>query len=916
VQPSLAGETSVTSAASALCLEISGAGIDTREVPLLAGSTVIGRGETSTIVLSHPTVSRRHAEIRVGDRGVQVADQGSANGTWLNRIELPVKVWHQLVEDELLEIGPFSIELKRRAASSLRAGALPAVAMAGGSETVVITQAVLPLLRVVMPDGGSRDIKLTAPVYTLGRAPENDIVIDDRRVSRHHARLEKRGASYQILDLGSTNGLTLDGQRVQDRLLSSGDVLGIAGAVKLEFSTADHAAGEKQRVAPIDLRARAEVVLGRGGAAEGGLDHPQVSRVHARVTSVDGRLRIEDAGSDTGTFVNGRRVTSAAIEEGDEIRIGGQALKLAGGQLHPSVEDDLTLDAFNLRRVVASGTTILQDVSLSIRSREFVAIVGPSGCGKSTLLTALCGYQQATSGNVLINGTDYYSHVDAFRTEIGFLPQDDIIHRELNIRRAFNYAARLRMPEDTESHEIERRGLEVMEELSLSSHADTPVRQLSGGQRKRVSIGVELLTQPSFLFLDEATSGLDPGTETQMMRLFRHLADNGRIILLVTHATKNVMICDKVAFMAKGGYLAYYGPPEDALAYFGTEDFDEIYLRLEERPGQEWADAFNATLSAEAQAKAQPLQAREIDKGRLLKAAPPRSAFGQFLTLASRNLEILWRSKKDVAILFALAPFLGLLNFVLWDPQTLDPVEGDSVDAMNIFLVLTIVTILVGSLGSVREIVKEQAIYKRERMVCLQVLPYIMSKVAVGFCFALYSSLMLFLLQVAAVDFSHLSRAEILQLFVPVFLATFSGVMIGLLVSALSATEERAMLLIIGVIIPQILLCGSVFPIRELGGIGPYLTIPATSKWAIASLMTTAKVKSGDCLAPDLSDCSIPGLAGIENIADRQSLYHSLDRYGGIFDVNLAAYWAAMVGLISVVLVLVLLIQKRKDSAR
>jgi hypothetical protein len=295
------------------------------------------------------------------------------------------------------------------------------------------------------------------------------------------------------------------------------------------------------------------------------------------------------------------------------------------------------------------------------------------------------------------------------------------------------------------------------------------------------------------------------------------------------------------------------------------------------------------------------------------KTAPTRSPIKQFTTLTARNLEILWRTPKDVAVLFALAPFLGLLNFVLWKRDTMDAVKGDAVNALNIFLVLTIVTILIGSLGSVREIVKEQAIYRRERMVCLQVLPYIMSKVTVGFFFAFYSAAMLFLLQIASVDFSYLSASEILQLFIPIFLATFSGVMIGLLVSAISATEERAMLLIIGVIIPQILLCGSVFPIKDLGGVGPVLTLPATSKWATAALLTQAKVKSGACLAQDLSDCRVPGLGGAPTIADKQSLYHSLDRYGGIFDVNLTEYWAAMVILISVVLAMVFIIQKRKD---
>jgi ABC-type multidrug transport system ATPase subunit len=907
-----AGEPTSLLTPALFCLEVSGAGIDQRDVPLGSGSIVIGRGPASTILLSHPTVSRRHAEIRVDPSGVQIADLGSANGTWLNHVELPVKEWRPLHSGETIDIGPFSLRLKEgEAGAEMATQVIP-------TGPVVVSTAAASVLRVGMPNGETREFKLTEASYRLGRNPSNDIVINDPRVSRSHALLEKHGGSYEIVDLQSTNGITFADQRIERRLLVPGDVLSIGQAVQIEFGVAEaQGVAERQRLAPIDLRAGEEVVLGRGVAEEGRIDHPQVSRLHARILTVNGQLVIEDAGSDAGTFVNGQRVTTAVLNEGDVIRIGGQALRLADGQLHPSEEDELLLEAYDLRRVVSSGATILQDISLSIRSREFVAIVGPSGCGKSTLLTALSGYHQATTGNVLINGTDFYSHVDAFRSEIGFLPQDDIIHRELNIRRAFTYAARLRMPGDTEDFEIERRSDEVLEELSLADHAETSVRELSGGQRKRVSIGVELLTRPGLLFLDEATSGLDPGTETQMMKLFRHLADNGRIVVLVTHATKNVMVCDKVAFMAKGGYLAFYGPPEEALAYFGTKDFDEIYLKLEERSGQEWAEAFIASPAAPRQdsARGQP-ETRPIDSGSMLKTAPSRSPLSQFVTLTSRNLEILWRSKKDVAILFSLAPFLGLLNFVLWKPSTMDAVKGDSVDAMNIFLVLTIVTLLVGSLGSVREIVKEQAIYKRERMVCLQVLPYVMSKVAVGFLFALYSSAMLFLLQVVAVDFTYLSTRELLQLFVPVFLATFSGVTIGLLVSAISATEERAMLLIIGVVIPEILLCGSVFPIRELGGVGPFLTLPATSKWAIGSLLTTAKVKAGACNTPDLSDCHIPGLNSITNVVERQSLYHSLDRYGNIFNVNLVEYWGAMVALIMIALLLVIVVQKRKDHAK
>ncbi len=903
---------------TAVSLDIAGSGVEQEVVALQPGTTVLGRAPTSNIVLSDPSVSRRHAEIRSDPSSTQIADMGSANGTRINHHEIPVKEWQNLHAGDLIEIGPFTLTVRERSG-----GMETAIVDGGGATQIVSTSTMLisrktaPVLQIETEAGPGTEVTLTQDTYTLGRNPDNDIVVNDSAVSRAHARLEKRGDDYEIIDLGSTNGLTYDGAKVERRLLTPGDSLRIGTSIVLTYRSTEQSP-ELSRAAPIDLRSRNETVLGRGTSITGGLDHPQVSKLHARILNVDGRLVIEDAGSEGGTFVNGERVQRHVLNDGDAIRLGAQALRLVDGRLEAVAEDELTLEAVNLRRTISNGATILQDVSFQVQAREFIAIVGPSGAGKSTLITALCGYQEANAGNVLINGSDFYSHMEAFRNDIGFVPQDDIIHRELDIKRAFAYAARLRMPEDTNSPERDQRSDAVIQELDLTPHALTTVRQLSGGQRKRVSIGVELLTQPSLLFLDEATSGLDPGTETQMMKLFRRLADNGRIVVLVTHATKNVMICDKVAFMAKGGYLAFYGPPEEALKFFGTTDFDEIYVKLEERPGRDWADAFYSYshrgengASGPARPVATPRPAASAD----FKAPKTRSALKQFITLTSRNLEILWRSPKDVAVLFALAPFLGALNFLLWRRDTFDLVKGDSVDALNLFFMLAIVTLLVGSLGSVREIVKEQAIYKRERMVCLQVFPYVMSKVFIGLCFALYSSGALFLFQIASVDFSYLSLGEVGQLYIPVLLATFSGVMIGLLVSASSPTEERAMLLIIAVIIPQFLLSGGLLPIKDLGGVGPILTMPATAKWAYAALLTTAKVKSGACLAPDLSDCHIPGLGAAVTTADKQSLLHSLDRYGNLFNVNVTEYWLAMVGLISIFFVVLLILQKRKDAA-
>jgi ABC-type multidrug transport system ATPase subunit len=203
-------------------------------------------------------------------------------------------------------------------------------------------------------------------------------------------------------------------------------------------------------------------------------------------------------------------------------------------------------------------------------------------------MNALSGYAQATGGHVFINGDDYYRNFDAYRTVLGYVPQDDIIHRTLPVDRALGYAAQLRLPADTAAPEIAQRIARVLDDVEMTPHRDKLVENLSGGQRKRVSIGSELLADPSLFFLDEPTSGLDPGLEKKMMYTLRRLADSGRTVVLVTHATANISQCDHVAFMSDGR-LVYFGPPAEALQFFNVSsgDFADIYTKLEGAASQQ-----------------------------------------------------------------------------------------------------------------------------------------------------------------------------------------------------------------------------------------------------------------------------------------------------------------------------------------
>jgi hypothetical protein len=286
----------------------------------------------------------------------------------------------------------------------------------------------------------------------------------------------------------------------------------------------------------------------------------------------------------------------------------------------------------------------------------------------------------------------------------------------------------------------------------------------------------------------------------------------------------------------------------------------------------------------------------------------------QFLVLCRRQLDTIWSDKKTAAMLLAIAPFLGVLDFLIWRRDMFDPRTGSATQAVMMFFITAIITILIGTITSVREIVKEDAIYRRERMVGLQVLPFVASKAAVGFLFAVYSALMLFLFMIAAVDFSHLAGLETFAIVVPLVLGTFAGVMWGLLVSALAPTEDRAMLLVIAVLIPQFVFSGGVIPIKDIGVAGTILGWLTSARWELGAVVTSAKVAGGSGLGGGLEGLSLPGLQSLPTLGEQQGLVTSLrDQYGDIFHVNVGFYCLMSLVLSMALFGLVVIIQKRKD---
>jgi ABC-type multidrug transport system ATPase subunit len=782
---------------------------------------------------------------------------------------------------------------------------------------VAFSAAEQPRLVVSTPQW-TREFPVEREVLTIGRDPGNDIVIDDPVVSARHAQLRRSDARFEIVDLNSTNGLFFQGQKIARRSLADGDVLQIWQTVTLQFKAGPGSLAAipepPQATRHLDLRGHDTLTIGRDQGNDTVLDHPLVSRFHARLTRRGATYMIEDLGSTNGTFVNGQRITAPQrLNEGDTIRIGPYRLVFSV-QAIQQFDDagNFRLDALHLNKVVGKGINILQDISLSIYPCEFVALVGVSGAGKSTLLDALSGFRPATGGVVLLNGDELYRNFDAYRMIMGYVPQDDIIHRDLTVYKALDYAAQLRLPADTTPAERQERIHAVLEELGLTERRDTLVKRLSGGQRKRVSIGVELLSKPALFFLDEPTSGLDPGTEARMMRLMRGLADQGRTIVLITHATQNVMLCDKVIFLAAGGHLAYYGPPEEALKYFQVEEFTAIYDRLEmERSPEEWDRMYRS--SPYFKAHVVDRLREQLDRGRAqaqrdpVRQAPGAavkkvSAFKQFGILTRRALDIMAKDVRNLAVLLLQAPIIAFFLTLIFDRKIFDPTPragldvppvGDARMAMQLTFFLAVVSIWFGTNNSAKEIVKEAAIYKRERTVNLKILPYILSKVGVLFFVGVIQTILLLGIVAWGIDLPDKGVEMYAQLFATLLLTTTAGLTFGLLISALVSSEDMATSLVPIALIPQLIFAGSIVAFNKMNTLSQIIANLSVSKWAFEVLGT---------------------ILDLNFLFDQHRMRFLKDDYETVFDVSIRAHWGVLGLFILVFLVATYIVQRRKDA--
>ncbi|HEY9639170.1 MAG TPA: ATP-binding cassette domain-containing protein [Coleofasciculaceae cyanobacterium] len=756
-------------------------------------------------------------------------------------------------------------------------------------------------------------------------------------LSRRQAILRKEGEDYRIYDGDgqnpSRNGLFINHTRIghaEGYLLKNGVQIEIGQSPTNRVLVTYVNPASSRLVMPrrrrLGLKGLTDwpVELGRLPSAESyasiHLDSPLVSRLHATIyPDAQGGHILQDL-STNGTFVNGKRVDRRIhLNSGSIIQIGPFNLLYRKDSLELiNTGNDTRLDVHQLCRTIQDkegrDRFILNDISFVIEPGQLVALIGGSGAGKSTLMKTLLGIEPTTFGKVFLNGDDLRRNWGIYRSQIGYVPQDDIVHLDLTVEEVLTFACKLRLPPDTDVKQVVNA---TLEQVKLEHVRKTFVRHLSGGQRKRVSMGVELLADPKLFFLDEPTSGLDPGLDKEMMRLMRELADQGRTVVLVTHATANIEVCDRIVFLGRGGNLCYFGPPQQALKFFEmpAEDwkyFSDIYLKLDQgaTPAE---NQDNVTYWAQRYLRSPEYQTyirSVLSPGKDSQFATDDaihtgiSPFKQLLLLSQRYCQLILRDRASLIFTLISGPIaIALTAWILQDNNPLHKLDPPEVtqapDALKVLFVFSCIAIWIGLSSSIREIVKESAIYARERLINLGLLPYLGSKFLVRAGLVAAQTL---LITLAVMLGFQSPDSNLLPWFlgfsITNFLTLLSSLSLSLMISAFVKNENEANNLLPLVMIPQIILSGVLFELKGTPGKLAWLMI---SRWSIGAYGSLVNVND-----------MVPQPQG--NAASQA--INQIFKANTIYDAtwqNLAINWGVL-GLHTLIyLSIALWLQKRKD---
>lgn len=679
-------------------------------------------------------------------------------------------------------------------------------------------------------DFGKRDI-------TFGRNPDNDIVLKSKFVSRYHGTIHIRNQQIIVKDQGSKNLLIMNGMLTKKCILREGDVLRIDHLPQNELEGVMFylsAADRKAAWHILPLNGRQKIVIGRNDHCDIILNHVGVSKIHASIEWNGKNYELRDHESSNGTFVNGRRCTKVELNEKDLIIITNAKLIFTKEKIYYCYySSGIGIDAQHLVRTVTNKGkrfNICNDVSLTVEPGELVAIIGGSGAGKTTLMNAICGYNRPTSGVVMMNGMNLYQSYDILKNIIGYVPQQDIVYDNLTLFQMLDYAAKLRLPDDITADERKRRVQTVIDMVELTGKENTMIRRLSGGQKKRASIAVELLPDPGLFFLDEPASGLDPGTEYNLMWTLKKMAEKGKTVILVTHSILNLDICDKVVFMGRGGNLCFCGNLQDAGKFFNVKNLVKIYNMISDRPGY-WKKRYLEQMEGES-----IYINSESGTNQLLRyKRPRRNPVRQTIILSKRYLHLMLNDRQRTCMILLQAPILAFLISLVKDGTQFEQYGMTK----SLLFALSCSAFWIGILNSIQEICKERNILRREYMTGLYIGPYILLKVLVLGLFCAIQALLLtgmFSFRVGVPD-NGVVMFPSGEMFLTAFMTAFSAACMGLFASALFKNPDRAMTIAPVMLMPQVLFSGLLF---ELKGVTKVISWFAVCRWSMEGFGTTA----------------------------------------------------------------------------
>lgn len=649
---------------------------------------------------------------------------------------------------------------------------------------------------------------------TLGQDPACDVSVSGAGIEPLHARLKLGADSVRIAACRSKEGTKVNGRKVRTATLRDGDAvtIGIASFTvhcleqrvvldrQVETSMQENGSGP--------VPGTGVIRIGRGSDADVRVDHPLVSRLHCTVSrNSDGAFIITDQRSTNGTYVNGRRVAWSPLTASDVVQVGPQRFMLEGKRFVRADERaGIGLEAHDLV-VRKRAATLLSGVSLSIKAGEFVGILGPSGAGKTSLARALTGQLPVDSGQVCFNGLPLKGFLGAFESSIGYVSQHNLLRSELTVWETLYEQSILRLPRDSNRAERIARIESVMDLLEIADLRRRRIGALSGGEAKRVHVGVELLSSPSLLFLDEPLAGLDPGLIQKFMELFRRLADRGHTLLLTTHTLERIELCTQIVFVNKG-CIVYAGSPRRLTRKLGTSSIAEVYQRV--RTDREFAE--RAAGGGRPKRKADPAPVAGSEQ----QSMRPSRTIGlvrQLSVLVMRYARVVLRDLRSLALVLVQAPLIALLLTLVFsaDSQYL---------SVPFYFCLTIASIWMGGVNAARSLAGEWPFLAREVRIGVSTRAYVAAKLLVDGTLsvvqsALFAGSLAFLFSAFP-----LSR----EMFALVSVSTVSGMLLGLCISAFSASVSQAVVWLPIVFIPQILFSGLLMPFDRMPVAGRWLS--------------------------------------------------------------------------------------------